>query len=150
MNNIIVCPICKSKLLFRQITKQRGIIQRAELHCTTCNTRFKVYARIPVLLSPGQLADWTHPFIEALFGNIKLSYEELIAMYGIEKIRELYFKLINGEYKPPRRFFKEPVNKKLLAESSRRITIKAVEKHFKRIKEQTRDRKDLKEMIKYK
>jgi len=146
--SIVVCPKCKGSLLFRKIRRRGGLIQRGVLECTSCGTQFKIYARIPVLLLPGQYADWTHPFIEALFGYVRASYEEIVREYGIDKIRELYFKLLRGECKPPELHFEEPVDKKLLSEGGRRITRKAIERHIRRIREQTEGKGDFIKMIK--
>ena len=145
--SVIVCPICKGGLSLEKARWHKRFVQRGILRCRSCGIQFKIYARIPVLLPPGQYADWTHPFVEALFGNIRMSYDDIVKKYGIEKVRELYFKLIEGKYEPPRLYFKEPVDRRLLAEGSRRITKRAIEEHLKRIKEQTKGKRDFRKMI---
>ena len=145
----ILCPLCGEKLSLVKITKYKGFIQRGKLQCISCNAQFKIYARIPVLLPPGSYADWMHPLIETLFGYTRMSYEEIVRKYGLKKIRELYFKLLKGEYKPPKLYFKEPVDRKLLAEGAQRVTKKAIERHMRLIKEKTRNGEEYLEMIKY-
>lgn len=143
----VVCPLCKSTLTIEKATRRGTIIQRAILSCTSCNTLFKVYARIPVLLKPGQYASWNHPFVEAVFGFTLESYEELLKKYGVEEVRRRTFGVLRGEYSPPKVFFKEPVDRRLLAIGGWRIRKCYVERHLKRIKEQTKNSVSFKRMV---
>ncbi|RLF17315.1 MAG: hypothetical protein DRN06_04025 [Thermoprotei archaeon] len=144
---VIVCPLCRGILSLERVARRGGVVKRARLHCTSCNAQFRVYARVPVLLPPGQFARWTLPIVEALTGNTGISYEELLAEYGVEKVRELCFKLVRGEYRPSKLLFKEPVDKRLLAEGGRRVVRKVVEKHLKLIRAQTEGSEDFAVMI---
>lgn len=141
----LVCPLCKYHLSFSWIVRHQDEVKRAGIKCVSCGAGFEVVARIPIFLMPGQFADWTHPFVEMILGNIGISNEEAIVKYGVEKVKGLYAKLMRGEYKPSLSF-KRAVNRKLIASGGRRITKRAVERHFELIWSQMKDEKWLAEM----
>ena len=143
----VVCPLCKGSLEIKRAVRHNDVIQRAILSCVSCKTLFRIYARIPVLLEPGQRADWNHPFVEALFGYTTEPYEKLLEKYGIDRIRRRYSEVIKGEYSPPKVFFKEPVDRSLLAMGGWRIRKCSIERHLERIKRQTEHNEALKEMV---
>ncbi len=143
----LACPICRGSLEIRKATRRNSVIQRAILSCVSCSTLFKVYARIPVLLKPGQYACWNHPHVEAVFGFTLESYEELLRKYGVEEVRRRAFRILRGEYSPPKVFFKEPVDRRLLAIGGWRIRKCYVERHLRRIKEQTKSSTSLRRMV---
>ena len=144
----LVCPLCKGSLKIRKAIKHNDIIQRAFLNCTLCGTLFKIYARIPVLLKPGLRADWNHPIVEALFGYTTESYENLLEKYGVAEVRRRFFELLRGKYSPSKVFFKEPVDKSLLAKGAWRVRKSSIEKHLKKIREWSKDLESFREMIK--
>lgn len=75
---ILICPLCKGHLSFSWIIRHRDLVQRAGIGCNSCGARYEVVARIPVLLQPGQFADWTHPFVEMIFGNNRMAVDEVM------------------------------------------------------------------------
>jgi SAM-dependent methyltransferase/uncharacterized protein YbaR (Trm112 family) len=143
---ILVCPLCKGPLHFKWVARYRGEVERATIQCNSCGVRFEVVARIPVLLPPGQFADWTHPFVEMILDNIGISAEEAVEKYGVEKVKCLYAKLMRGEYKPSLSF-KRAVDRRLVASGGRRVTKKAVERHFELIWRQTKGEKWFAEIV---
>jgi len=134
-------------LFFAKIVKSQGKVQRASIQCEKCGNSFRVVARIPILLPPGSFADWTHPTVELLFGNIRRSLEELIKEYGVERIKEMYFALTRGECQPPVIVSDSPVDRKLISEGGHRITKQAVRKHLERIDKQCAGKRSIEEQV---
>jgi len=143
---ILVCPLCKGHLSFNWIIRHQNVIQKARIECNSCGVQYEVVARIPVLLQPGQFADWTHPFVEMIFGNNRMAVDEVIARYGAKRIKRLYSRLMKGQYRPSL-VYQKPVDRKLIASGGRRITKRAIAKHFKRIKAQTEDNEPIDENV---
>jgi len=146
---VLICPMCGGRLSFSWVFRRLGDVQRAGIQCSSCAGKFEVVAQIPLLLPPGQFADWTHPFVEMLFGNIRMSVEEVIAEHGVEKVKDLYAKLIKGEYQRPQLVFDRSLDGKIIASGGGRLSKRAVEKHFKRIRSQTEGEKWVTEMVRY-
>jgi SAM-dependent methyltransferase/uncharacterized protein YbaR (Trm112 family) len=144
--DILVCPLCKGHLSFSWIIRHQNVVQKAGIGCNSCGVRYEVYARIPVLLQPGQFADWTHPFVEMIFGNNRMAVDDVIARYGAKRIKRLYSRLMKGQYRPSL-IYRKPVDRNLIASGGRRITKRAIVKHFKRIKAQTEDDEPIDENV---
>ena len=143
----LACPICKGGLFFAWIARSRGEVQRASIRCNRCGNPFKVVARIPIFLPPDRFADWTHPLVEILFGNIRRSLDELIREYGVEKIKEMYSALIEGDYDPPVIISDSPVDRSLIARGAYRISRREVGKHLQRIDRQCKGNRSIEEQV---
>jgi len=79
-----------------------------------------------------------------IFGNNRMAVDEVIKRYGIKRIKKLYSRLMKGQYRPSL-VYERPVDRNLITAGGRRITKRAITKHFKRIKSQTEDNEPIDE-----
>jgi ubiquinone/menaquinone biosynthesis C-methylase UbiE/uncharacterized protein YbaR (Trm112 family) len=143
---LLVCPLCKGHLSFSWIRRHRDVVQKAGIRCNSCGVRYEVVARIPVLLQQGQFADWTHPFVEMILGNNRMALDEMIQKYGAKRLKRLYSRLLRGQYRPSL-LYERAVDRKLIASGARRLTKRAIAKHFKSIKTKTEEDEPIDENV---
>lgn len=149
MIHLLACPLCGGELSLTNAVRHQGEVQRGTIQCNKSGHSFRIVARIPIFLPPEKFADWTHPLVEVLFGNIRRGLEELIEEHGVEKIKRMYSALMKGDYQPPIVVSDSPVDKSLVAQGGYRISKRAVEKHLERIKRQCTGKKSIEKHVRF-
>ena len=153
----MACPLCHSPLTRIQAKRREGEVRRDRIVCTQTGHKFPVVAGIPVMLSPGMLADWTNPFTKILIGDLRLNrnqkrrmidpLDEYVREHGIQKMRDMFSAYVRREHQPPIRFWDQAVDRSMIQEGAYRIRRDQVQRHLKRIEEQCRENKSIQEHV---
>jgi len=153
----MACPVCGGKLSLEQTRRRDERVWKGEIVCSENGHVFPVVTGIPVLLPPGMLADWTHPFTRILMGDFRASVdqkrrmidplEEYARVHGTGKMKEVFAAYLKGEHRPPEKHWESPVDGAMIREGAHRKRKRHVDRHLRLIDEQWGRSKTLREEV---
>ena len=152
----MACPLCRSRMSLEQTKRKDGRVWRGKIICSKGHM-FPVVTGIPILLPPGMLAHWTHPFTRILVGDFRLSrdqkrrmidpLEEYARKHGTDKMKEIFAAYAKGEYRPPEKHWESPVDGVMIREGAHRKRKARLDKHLDLTSEQWEKSRSLQEQV---
>jgi ubiquinone/menaquinone biosynthesis C-methylase UbiE/uncharacterized protein YbaR (Trm112 family) len=124
---LLVCPICRGELILESPYRRLGRVRTGELHCLKGCAVFPIVYGVPVMLLPGQPAD---------FDLYKPTWRGFLRQHGKQKLIEA---LAAGEFDTEPKVSGPSVGKKMLGKAKRVMSKAGWQRHLERARTSSKE-----------
>jgi len=124
---LLACPICRGELILEEPYRRLGRVRTGNLRCQKGCAVFSIIYGVPVMLLPGQPAD---------FDSYKPTWKRFLQQHGKQKLMEA---LAAGEFDEEPKVSGTSVTEKVLRKAKRVMSKTGWQQHLKRARTSSED-----------